>query len=148
MKKVLVFGLILALALSLVGVGVAESAAYKDTMRVGVNSDQTTLDPQNNRSNNIVLSQIYNGLAKRDMDNQLVPDLAESWEVSEDELTWTFHLKKGVKFHNGVEFTARDVKATIERTIDPVNTVNTTTAMNFIKSVNIVDDYTVQLMTE
>ena len=41
----------------------------------------------------------------------IVGDVAESWEVSEDELTWTFHLRKGVKFHSGKELTAEDVKA-------------------------------------
>ncbi len=128
------------------GGGEAETG-YRDTIRVALNGDQDNLDPHNNRTNSIVVSQIYGRLVTRDMNNEIVPDLAESWEVSEDELTWTFHLRKGVKFHNGQEFTARDVKASIERTIDKVNTVNTTEAMGIIDEVIIVDDYTVQLVT-
>lgn len=128
--------------------GEADGAGYRDTIRVALNGDQDNLDPQNNRSNNIVLSQIYSRLVRRDMNNELVPDLAESWEVSEDELTWTFHLRQGVKFHNGKDFTSRDVKASIDRTIDKENTVNTTEAMGIIREAVIVDEYTVQLITE
>lgn len=148
MKRFLVFVLTLALALSSSLAAFGEAVEYKDTIIVGVNSDQTTLDPHDNRSNTIVLSQIFNGLARRDMDNNLVPDLAERWEVSDDELTWTFYLKQGILFQNGVELTSRDVKASIDRTIDPVNTRVTTAAMSFIKACNIIDDYTVEIVTE
>lgn len=148
MKRFLIFVLVLSMALSLGFTARATSAEYADVIRVGVNSDQTTLDPHDNRSNTIVLSQIFNGLVKRDMENVLVPDLAESWDISEDELTWTFYLKKGILFQNGVEFTARDVKASFDRTTNPEKTYVTTGAMNFIKETRIVDDYTVQVITE
>ena len=148
MKRFLVLVLTLALVLSTGLSAHGETVEYKDTILIAVNSDQTTLDPHDNRSNTIVLSQIFNGLVRRDMENKLVADLAESWEVSADELVWTFHLKKGIKFHNGVEFTARDVKASIDRTIDPVNTRVTTAAMTFIKECNVIDDYTVEFVTE
>jgi len=57
-----------------------------------------------------VLHQIFEGLVIYDENNQLVPNLALSWDESEDGLTYTFHLKPGVKFHNGREMTAEDVK--------------------------------------
>jgi ABC-type transport system substrate-binding protein len=52
----------------------------------------------------------------------LIGDLAESWEVSDDGLTWTFHLRQGVTWHDGEPFTADDVKFTIELCYNPANT--------------------------
>src|SRR5213078_1972720 len=48
-----------------------------------------------------------------------IPDLAESWEASADQKVWTFHLRHGVKFHDGHEFDAEDVLATYKRLSDP-----------------------------
>ena len=54
---------------------------------------------------------------------ELTGDLAESWEVSDDQLTWTFHLREGVTWHDGEPFTADDVKFTIELCYNPANTM-------------------------
>ncbi|MGQ9630153.1 MAG: peptide-binding protein [bacterium] len=62
---------------------------------------------------------IFNGLIKLNDRLEPIPDLAESWEVSEDGLTWTFHLRKGVKFHDGVELTSEDVAFTFNSIVDP-----------------------------
>ena len=77
----------------------------------------------------------------------IVGDVAESWEVSEDELTWTFHLRKGVKFHSGKELTAEDVKATYDRLLNKEDPVRYTQTMGFIDHCDIVDDYTINLVT-
>ena len=75
------------------------------------------------------------------------PMLAEKWEVSQDGLTWTFYLRKGVKFHNGADLTAADVKFSLDRYISseslqpPVNFTQ-------IATVNIVDDYTIRIVTK
>ncbi len=58
---------------------------------------------------------VWEPLITQDRQGQPVPALAESWEMSEDGKTWTFHLRKGVKFHNGKEFTADDVIANMDR---------------------------------
>ena len=96
------------------GGGAGTEAGYQDTFTIAVNNDQEIMDGQMNVSNDLVLPQVYSYLIKRDLDGNIVGDVAESWEVSEDELTWTFHLKKGVKFHSGKELTAADVKATYD----------------------------------
>ncbi|OHA16508.1 MAG: hypothetical protein A3G52_00175 [Candidatus Taylorbacteria bacterium RIFCSPLOWO2_12_FULL_43_20] len=62
---------------------------------------------------------IYSGLVKSMPDGTLVPDLAKSYDISEDELTYTFVLKDNVKFHDGEPVTAEDVEFTIKRAADP-----------------------------
>ena len=124
-----------------------EEVKYKDTFTIAVTNDQEIMDGQNNVSNDLVLPQVYSYLIKRDLDGKIVGDVAESWEVSEDELTWTFHLKKGVKFHSGKELTAEDVKATYDRLLNEEDPVRYTQTMGFIDRCEIVDDYTIQLIT-
>jgi peptide/nickel transport system substrate-binding protein len=63
---------------------------------------------------------IFNQLIRWNAKGEIEPDLAESWEVSDDGLVYTFHLRKGVRFHDGVECTAEDVKFTFDKIIDPV----------------------------
>ena len=61
---------------------------------------------------------MYNQLVRFDPDMNPVPELAESWEVERDGLTWTFKLRQGVKFHDGQELTSADVKFTFDRLIE------------------------------
>lgn len=129
------------------GGGAGTEAGYQDTFTIAVNNNQEIMDGQMNVSNDLVLPQVYSYLIKRDLDGNIVGDVAESWEVSEDELTWTFHLKKGVKFHSGKELTAADVKATYDRLLNKDDPVRYTQTMGFIDHCEIVDDYTIQLVT-
>jgi peptide/nickel transport system substrate-binding protein len=90
---------------------------------------------------------IFNGLVRFDPDLKPIPDLAESWEISEDGLVYTFHLYKGVKFHDGVEMTADDVVYTAQLTLD--EKVNSLWRSKFIVGGEPVkwekvDDYTVR----
>jgi len=62
---------------------------------------------------------VYDTLVEPDERGIIVPALAESWSVSADALTWTFHLRKGVRFHNGLPLTSADVKATFDRFLAP-----------------------------
>ena len=66
-------------------------------------------------------SPMYDYLAPPDpKDGQtIIPDLAQRWEISPDGKKYTFHLRKGVKFHDGADFTAEDVKATYDRIAHP-----------------------------
>ncbi len=66
------------------------------------------------------LNKIYSHLVTYNVEyTEIVPDLAESWEVSDDNLTWTFHLREGVTWHDGSPFTANDVAFSLELCIDP-----------------------------
>jgi peptide/nickel transport system substrate-binding protein len=89
---------------------------------------------------------LYDGLAWIDDNGDIVPALAESWEVSDDGLSYTFKLRQGVKFHNGEDFTAEAVVATWETGKDPKN--DYTDSYLRVSSVEAVDDYTVRLTSE
>lgn len=89
-----------------------------NTAVIAVPDEPPSLDPTTNAAAAIdqVLNQnVYEGLVRATPDGKIVPALAESYEVSPDGLTYTFHLRKGVLFHNGQPFTARDVVATFTR---------------------------------
>lgn len=91
---------------------------------------------------NLVLSNVYDCLTFLEADGSISPGLAESWSVSEDGLCYTFNLRKGVKFHNGYDFSARDVKFTFDK--GAVGPLGSALFVNF-KSCEIVDDYTVNI---
>ena len=126
----------------------ADAVTYKDTLTIASSSDQNYMDGQMNNTNDVYLRAVYSQLVRRDANNELVGDLAESWEVSEDGCTWTFHLKQGVKFHSGKELTSADVKASYDRLLDEENPVRyTSLAAGYISECKVVDDYTIQLIT-
>ena len=89
-----------------------------------------------------IASLCYNGLVKYDKDLNLVGDLAESWDISQDNLTITFHLRKGVKWQDGVEFTADDVMFGYQTIVNP----NTPTAyagdFQEVDKAEVIDKYT------
>ena len=63
----------------------------------------------------LMMDNVYETLVAVDQDGDIVPSLAESWQVSEDRLTYTFDLKQGVRFSNGADFTAKDAQFSLER---------------------------------
>jgi ABC-type transport system substrate-binding protein len=91
---------------------------------------------------------IYNNLVTFDRDLNIVPALAESWEQSEDGLSWTFTLRQGVTFHDGTDFNADAVAAHIARIQDPATASPNANLWAHITEVNVVDDYTIELITE
>ncbi len=83
------------------------------------------------------------------------PQLAESWSVSEDGLTWTFKLRQGVKFHDGEPFNAAAVYDSFARIIDKEHPLHgfgkwryLSLSLKAVKEIKVVDDYTIQLVTE
>jgi len=87
------------------------------------------------------LLHVYEGLFGFGKDFSPVPELADTWFVSKDKLTWTFGIRRGVLFHNGKELSAEDVKASIERwrRISPRGVM-----LKDLRTIDIVDKYTVQ----
>lgn len=93
-----------------------------------------------------IAAQIFQGLTTFDPETgAIVPELCESWEVSEDGLVWTFYLRRNVLFHHGREMTAEDVKFSYDRIRNPATGSTWTALYSSVESVEIVDPYTVQI---
>ncbi|GBD38064.1 Oligopeptide-binding protein AppA [bacterium HR37] len=129
--------------------GVNLEPAEGDWLIYNLGAEPGTLNPitATDAYESIVNSgKIYETLVKRDNKTlEIVPLLAESWEVSEDKLTFTFHLRRGVKWHDGYPFTAHDVVFSYEKIMDPeVDAPHLRAYYKDIRSIEAIDDYTVR----
>lgn len=125
--------------------GDGENKAYRDELNIAVDVDAETFNPilSTNTTSSRVGQLIFNGLVR--LDNELVPQpaLAESWEVSEDGLTYTFHLHSGVKFHDGSDCTSADVKYTYDEIMNEDNNAPSRNRYIAVTSIDCPDDETV-----
>ena len=114
-------------------------------LRVGLQADPTGLDAQKQNLTAIwhVAEQIYQGLTRIRPDLSVEPCLAESWEISEDGLTYTFKLRPGVNFHDGTPLKASDVVFTIERLRAPETAAPGASELASIDTLEAPDDSTV-----
>jgi len=118
-------------------------------LTIGIGADVTAIDPHfhNVTPNNNVAAHIFDYLVLRDERQKPVAGLAESWQTI-DPLTWEFKLRKGVKFHDGSDFTAADVVASIERIPLVPNSPSPFTAYTKqIREMIVVDPYTIRFKT-
>lgn len=99
----------------------APRAAEGTVLRVPQNVEPTTLDPARVEDGPTIemLMSIFEGLVQWSGDNKLAPCLATSWDVSADGRTYTFHIRPGVKYHNGRLLTAEDFVYSLTRSLDP-----------------------------
>ncbi|WP_423826335.1 ABC transporter substrate-binding protein [Selenomonas artemidis] len=106
--------------------GGGDKAADTKTLKIGVTNFADSLDPTENFFGWVVMRYgIGEALVKFDEKMNPSPWLAESWQVSDDKLTWTFKIRDGVKFSNGKELTAEAVKSSIERSFAKNNRAQT-----------------------
>lgn len=128
----------------------SSSGASQDPLIVLTGSDASTFDPHfcTDSATEIFNKNMYNNLVRFNASMEIEPDLAKEWSVSEDQLTWTFQLEEGVKFHDGTDFTADAVKKSFERVLDESLGSPRRSVLEAIKEVNTVDDYTVEIVTE
>ncbi len=134
----------------------------QNALRYPLTSPPTTLDPATVQDGTTIdlLQNIYEGLVIWNTKSEVVPGVAERWEVSNGGRTYTFHLRRGVRFHNGREVTAADFKYSIERACDPAT--NSQTAYTYlndivgaldcragkakgVSGVKVLDPYTLQI---
>jgi peptide/nickel transport system substrate-binding protein len=126
----------------------ASSEREHEGLVVAQAADAGTLDPQKQGSmpDMNVLINLFDTLVTRDENNNLAPGLATEWKAIDD-TTWQFKLREGVKFHNGEPFNAEAVKFSIERLNDP-ETQSPIVELSTVKEVVVVDEYTVNFITE
>lgn len=125
-----------------------EKPAYGDILVRGDIGDASNLIPllASDTASHNICGMIYNGLVKYDKDMNIVGDLAQSWEISQNGLVITFHLRKGVKWHDGKPFTSADVLYTYQVTVDPKTPTAYAGDFLKVKKVEVIDDYTFRVM--
>ncbi len=122
----------------------AAAPAYGDIMVEGSIGDASNLIPllASDSTSHEIAGMIFNGLVKYDKDINVVGDLAESWDISKDGLVITFHLRKGVRWHDGRPFTAQDVLYTYQVTVDPKTPTAYAGDFLKVKKAEVLDDHT------
>jgi len=127
-------------------VALAATVADAKTLRWSSQGDYLTADPmaQNELLTNSINGQVYESLVERGKKLEILPALATSWK-QESPTVWVFHLRKGVKFHDGSDFTADDVVFSIKRLQG--KTSNFRVYGNAVGEPKKIDEYTVQLTT-
>lgn len=137
----------LAAAFLVAGLGLHGPLAHAAKFKWANDGDANSMDPYaRNETFLLTFTQnFYDPLVRRDKDLKLEPALAVSWEQP-DALTWRFHLRHGVKFHDGQPFTADDVVFSYQRATQPASQINAD--FQAVKDVQKVDDYTVDFITK
>jgi peptide/nickel transport system substrate-binding protein len=128
------------------GIGVAQEKPKRGgTLTIGRSHDADTLYPGRSTGLSSIATNLllYDGLVLHDFQMKIRPALAERWEVSPDGLTWTFYLRKNVKFHCGASFTAQDVKDHFDRWIDPKEAFPTKAKVASLAETRVLDEHTV-----
>ncbi|MGB4828036.1 MAG: ABC transporter substrate-binding protein [Paracoccaceae bacterium] len=140
------------------------SPAFADQMlRISYPEDPKTVDVQKTSDSYMLPLNVFDRLIEAETtspgQSALVAGLAEKWEVSEDGLTYTFHLRQGVKFHDGADLTADDVVYTFDRMLNPATQALGTDILDFVdgakerldgtadmvRGLKAVDKYTVEI---
>jgi peptide/nickel transport system substrate-binding protein len=127
----------------------APALAADGTLTIGLNAEPSAIDPHyhNLGPNNAMSEHYFSTLVAQDEKQRLIPGLAVSWKPVDD-TTWEFKLRKGVKFHDGSDFTADDVLFTMKRAPNVPNSPSSFALYLKGKEFVKVDDYTIHVKTE
>lgn len=136
----------------LLAAGCTRQGAEKQEVVVnyGLTMKLSTLDPYETTDTltKSVLAHIYEKLVEFDENMVPSPCLATKWEVSADGRTWTFELRKGVKFHDGTPFNAEAVKYSFEKILNPENQYQRRSIYEMIERIDVIDEYKVAFTTK
>ncbi len=128
--------------LLLAGIAPGAALAARTDIVVGMVLEPPNLDPTAGAAaaiDEVVYANVFQGLTRIGADGSVMPDLAKSWDISDDGLTYTFHLQDGVKFHDGTTFDAEDVKFSLDRARGADSTNAQKPLFAAIASVDVVD---------
>jgi peptide/nickel transport system substrate-binding protein len=132
----------------LAGITPGAALAAKTDVTVGMVLEPPNLDPTAGAAaaiDEVVYANVFEGLTRIGADGSVLSALAESWDISDDGLTYTFHLHDGVKFHDGSAFDAEDVKFSLDRARADDSTNAQKGLFAAIASVDVVDPATVKV---
>lgn len=123
---------------------------YGDALVIGTIGEASNLIPilASDAASHDIAGLVFNGLVKYDKNLNITGDLAESWDVSQDGLVITFRLRKGVKWHDGREFSSRDVIYTYRVTVDPQTPTAYAEDFKQVREAAAIDRYTVRITYE
>lgn len=139
--------LITSVAVATLALGMSLGSSFAaGTLYFGISGEPTTMDPmmQTGTTFRTVKLGIHRGLLNYDVDGKLSNELAESYEISPDAQEITFRLRDA-KFHDGTTVTGKDVKASLERIIDPDSPASFRNELSIISEIEVIDDRTVKL---
>ena len=130
---------------ALIAAGFLSNAVLAQEVTIAFSAGElgaTSYNPVTSNNLNSAASLIYDRLIEQDADQSYHPHLATSWEESPDGMSWTFHLKDGVTFHDGTPFNAQSVADWIPDFADTENAY----LVAAVESVEVIDDLTVKLV--
>ncbi len=148
MKRLLltfmIVGMILGIAFPTAGVFAEPKRGGSMTM--AIRKDVSTMNPlvRTFSTDQSIRDLIYEAFLTLDEKGAIQPQLAESYEISKDGKTYTFRLRRGVKFHNGQEMTAEDAKYAIDYTLDPKNGAYGRSRLSLVEGVKVIDKHTLR----
>ena len=145
--KTAALALTMSMAVTAMPFGVSAEETDKTVVRINMESEPDNLDPWLSAASDTeaVFHNVFEGLVLFDETGALIPGLAESWDISDDGLTYTFHLRDDVIFHNGKAFSAEDVVYTYESLSGLGGEEALSSKFKNLTSVEAVDDYTVTM---
>ena len=147
MKRFLLMGITLGILLSWAMASIADQPKRGGTLIMAMRKDIWLMNPLvgTKSVDKAVRGLIYEPLLGLDLNGKIQPNLAERWSVSKDGKLYTFKLRKGVKFHNGQEMKAEDIKFAIDYTLDPKNGAYGLSDLSPVKRVVAADEYTLKI---
>lgn len=146
-KRLLTSGLVLLLLCSCITYSLGQEKLQDLIILTG--ADASTFDPHfcTDSATEIFNKNIYNNLVRFNSNLDILPDLAERWEVSTDGLSWTFYLRENVKFHDGTPFNAEAVKISFDRLLDPETGSPRRSVLENIAKTEVLSDNVVVITT-